>query len=173
MIQIAEINELFQKLQDETPNCGGQYHFTKIDLLELGSIVESVKEYMLRFKKHQNPYYFDEKTNQNIYIKWLDPKNLQIEKVGKLETLLNDKLIYWSNHKTSLDCRDDVSELYKPLETEFKHNLLFYLNSENILSVYLMKFVDTSYCFGYDHVSDDTLIQTEKGFYILHFGWSS
>ncbi|QZK91651.1 hypothetical protein K5V07_14540 [Flavobacterium sp. CHNK8] len=173
MTEIIYINTLFQSLQNETPNCGGQYHFTKIDLQENSNTFESLKEYMLRYDQYRNPYYFDERTNENVYIKWRDPTNLILERIEKLDGYLENKLEYWSKHRTSLDCLEEITSLYKPLETEFKNMLLSFLNHEIIVGIYSIGFVDTCYCFGHDHVNDDTLIQTTKGSYILHFGWSS
>ncbi|MBO9699814.1 MAG: hypothetical protein J7604_06355 [Sporocytophaga sp.] len=56
---------------------------------------------------------------------------------------------------------------------EFKKRINLYLNDEVILNIYEVKGVDTFYCFGNDHFNDDTLIQKKRGYYILHFGWSS
>lgn len=173
MDPLIKINELLQKLQAETPNCGGHYHFTKIDLPDKQDIYKSVKDYMLRFKEYQYPFYTDDKTAEKIYLKWRDPENLELKENNSFENLLREKLEYWSNHRTTLDCRDSITPLYKGYEMEFKDVLKSFLLSETILKIYEVKFVDTSYCFGHDHANDDTLIKTKNGYYILHFGWSS
>ena len=173
MVEVTEIDTLIERLQNETPNCGGQYHFTKIDLIYMENVLDSIKEFMLRFEQYKNPFYFDERTNENVYLKWRDPNNATIAKIENLEIYIEEKLNYWSNHKTSLDCREKITDLYKPLETEFKCKLFGFLNSEILVNSYSIGFVDTFYCFGHDHVNNDTLIQTKKGSYILHFGWSS
>ena len=173
MSDIFEIDKLLNELQEETPNCGGQYHFTKLELIDYDDLNKSIKEYMLRFKEYQEPYYLNSETGQRSYLKWRDPENLKLKPVEDFELHLIEKLKYWSNHKTSLDCRENITDQYKPLEEKFINMVVTFLRNEEISSVYEIEFVDTFYCFGHDHVNDDTIIKTSKSFYILHFGWSS
>lgn len=173
MITALELDSLLKQIQEETPNCGGTYHFTKVAMTDFNNVYKSVKDYMLRFEKHREPYYVNKETGEKTYMKWWDPENLAMKKIEDFNSHLSEKLDYWSKHKTSLDCRDDITEHYKPLEAAFKESLTTFLSSENILSVHTIEFVDTIYCFGFDHMNDDTLIHTSGGFYILHFGWSS
>lgn len=95
-----------------------------------------------------------------------------LAKVTDFETHLSEKLHYWSNHRTSLDCRQDVTELYAPLETEFKEQVRAFLEQETFVDGYVIS-NQPAYSFGEDHVNDDTLIQTAGAWYVLHFGWSS
>jgi len=45
MTKEEEIDSLLKNLQEETPNCGGQYHFTKIDLPEGYSLKEKLQKF--------------------------------------------------------------------------------------------------------------------------------
>ncbi|MNJ90880.1 hypothetical protein D3C87_85200 [compost metagenome] len=154
MNQANEINQLLQRLQFETPNCGGAYYFWKIDLAYSGDLAESVKRYLLRLEEPEHA------------------PDLVLEKVADFKRHLREKLHYWSNHRTSLDCREEVTELYPSLEAEFQEKIHAFLEQENTLGVYVIN-SEILYSFGEDHVNDDTLIQTSDAFYVLHFGWSS
>lgn len=154
MIKANEINQILQKLQSETPNCGGTYYFWKIDLDYSGNLPDSVKRYLLRF---EDPEQFPD---------------LTIEKIPDFRKHLKEKLHYWSNHRTSLDCREELTDHYAPLEKEFIENILAFLSEEKLIGAYVIK-SEMIYSFGEDHVNDDTLIQTSDAFYVLHFGWSS
>lgn len=154
MIKANEIHQILQKLQSETPNCGGAYYFWKIDLDYSGDLSGSVKRYLLRL---EDPERFPD---------------LTMEKIPDFEKYLKEKLHYWSNHHTSLDCREDVTEFYEPLEMEFREKLHAFLEQEKAIGAYVISST-IDYSFGEDHVNDDTLIQTADAFYVLHFGWSS
>lgn len=154
MIRANELHQILQRLQLETPNCGGAYYFWKIDLEHSGDLADSVKRYLLRLEEPETA------------------PDLILERVRDFETHLNEKLQYWSNHHTSLDCREEVTDLYAPLEMEFKQQIHAFLEQEKWIGAYVIS-SEAVYSFGEDHVNDDTLIQTAEAFYVLHFGWSS
>ncbi|MGG9971185.1 hypothetical protein ACQ33O_05255 [Ferruginibacter sp. SUN002] len=173
MTDEERLNLLLQQLQGETSNCGGQYHFTKIELPSGSSIVDKLKSYLRQYEKYKHPYFFSESQKKEIYVTDRDPENLVLKLVDDFEFILEEKLNYWSNHKTSLDIREQVTELYKPLESQFKLNLTCFLDKIGLVNIYLLSGVDTHYCFGQDHVNDDILIEGNESYFILHFGWSS
>lgn len=168
-----QLSLLLQRVQAETPNCGGKYHFTKIELPLDGGILDKLKSYMRQFPNYKHPFIFIESQQKEIYVPDRDPENLTLKIVDDFESLLDEKLHYWSNHRTSLDNKDQMTELYKPLEREFKQNLIRFLDKVDLINIYLVNGVDTHYCFGQDHVNDDILIEGKASCFVLHFGWSS
>lgn len=173
MTDEKQLNLLLQRLQDETPNCGGQYHFTKIELPLVGNLDENLKIYLQQYKQYKHPYVFVEKEQKEYYIPSKDLKNLVLTQVVDFKILLDEKLKYWSNHRTSLDRREQVTELYKPLESQFKQGLFEFMVENELVNIYTVSGLDTHYSFGRDHVNDDTLIEGKGGCFVLHFGWSS
>jgi hypothetical protein len=173
MTDEKQINTLLQRLQDETPNCGGQYHFTKIELPLGNNLLDKLKKYLGQFERYKHPYFFSESQQKEIYVNDRDPENLILNDVNDFELLLEEKLSCWSKHRTSLDVRDTVTEFYKPLESEFKQKLTNFLGKIDLVNTYIVSGIDTHYCFGQDHVNDDILIETKEACFILHFGWSS
>ena len=173
MTDASAIDTLLKQLQKETPNCGGEYHFSKVLLDYRGDIKESIKAYMRQFSPYQHPFYTDEATGHKTYLKELDPENLVLENIENLTVYVDEKLQYWSTHRTGLDCREQVTPHYEAAASAFKAALFHFLSQEPFRSAYVISGVDTWSCFGGDHFNDDTLIQTANGFYILHFGWSS
>lgn len=173
MFTHREINNLLNQLQEETPNTGGFYHFSRIDLPEGENLTERLRAYHAAIEKYADPYYYEEQSDRMIYVEGRDPKNLVLMPVDDHVTCLDEKLLFWSEHRTSLDGRENITVAYAGLEIQFKTALLDYLQNEGLKATYTLGGIDTLYSFGQDHVNDDIIFETEKGVYVLHFGWSS
>lgn len=173
MEDISKINSLLNSLQEESPNSGGLYHFTKINFQYEENIEEGLLQYLLQYPEYKNPYIINQSNLVKVYVKERDPYNLRLDKIEDFDVFITNKLNYWSNHRTSLDHRDDITDIYKTLESEFISALESFLLTKKFMMAYSVKGINTYYCFGKDHVNDDILIKTENGVYVLHFGWSS
>jgi len=95
--------------------------------------------------------------------------------IENFEQYLTDKLTYWRNHKTSLDCREKYTEHYFEKESLFKNSIISFLNHSEMNEFYAIKGIDTSFAYsiGGDHVNDDLIIVSLRNIFVLHFGWSS
>jgi hypothetical protein len=168
------IDTLIRQLQDETPNCGGTYHFTRIDVSNEGKdTTERLSDYLKKIDAYKNPYVIDPKCGTPKPVADRDVKNLTLKPIANFLTVLDEKMTYWSNHQSSLDCRDKITDQYSFKLKEFKNALETFLNSKKDLKFYEIKGIDTYFSFGKDHVNDDLLIESEMDLYVLHFGWSS
>lgn len=167
MNDIFKIDALLEQLQSETPNCGGSYCFVELPLTKYSDTKTSLQIYFSQFAKYKDPY-----TNYNsnrVYIKSYDVSNITLVPIFNFESYIEEKLEYWSNHRTSLDCREKFTENYKSIEAQFKEVLFNFLSNQMPIKTFSLKEFDTSY----DHINDDTIIETQTSIYILHFGWSS
>lgn len=156
MIQASELYLLLEELQSETPNCGGMYAFWKVPVEYTPDVLQCVRTYC-----------FGSEGNPEIETR------LVLEEIPDFALHLKERLNYWSSHRTSLDCREDITEKYPELEQEFIRKMHAFLEQEKFISAYVVKGKDKTFSFGQDHLNDDTLIQTAGSYYILHFGWSS
>ena len=167
------INTYLTEMQGESPNCGGHYHFTKFILPEGDDLSERMKKYLLTIPAYQNP--FVEVNSVLIPVQDRQVENLKLELIPDFESSLSELLQYWRTHRTSLDCREEVTEQYFIKEAMFKNTIVDFLESLNELRAYKMKGIDTYFAheIGGDMVGDDIIFESSSGSFALHFGWSS
>ena len=51
-----KINSYLNEMQEESPNCGGEYHFTKVNLTNEESLINRLKSYLLNIEAYKAPF---------------------------------------------------------------------------------------------------------------------
>ncbi|SEB48680.1 hypothetical protein SAMN04489761_0995 [Tenacibaculum sp. MAR_2009_124] len=168
-----KINSYLNEMQEETPNCGGQYHFTEIHLPDGERLISRLKSYLLNIEAYKNP--FIKIGGKNIIVEERNIENLRLEPIPDYKNLIEDTLKYWREHRTSLDCRRELTDFYYPKEELFKASILDFLKSIKELKTYKMMGIDTYFApkIGGDMIGDDIIFESKNRIYVLHFGWSS
>ncbi|MEJ1241026.1 hypothetical protein WBG78_22960 [Chryseolinea sp. T2] len=167
------IDLLIRELQDETPNSGGYYHFSKLEIPKENT---GIRDRLIKYLQSNDAYKSLYVNDQGQFVKLIDdkdPKGLVLEAITDWQSALDGKLEYWSNHRTSLDVREKITDNYPHKLMEFKDAFRNFMDSMKIVKVYSVKGINTCLTFGGDHVNDDLLIETESDVFVLHFGWSS
>lgn len=67
MEDAIHINALLQRLQEETPNCGGQYHFTLLSIPPGNGLLHRLQTYFKQFDSYRHPYTWDEREKRELY----------------------------------------------------------------------------------------------------------
>ncbi|TCI91333.1 hypothetical protein [Tenacibaculum sp. M341] len=168
-----KINLYLSEMQEESTNSGGHYHFSKLDLPEGENLANRLKSYLLKIEAYKNPYVKTEKGNTIVASR--NVENLKLVLVFDFKIFIEQKLAYWSKHRTSLDDRDELTQLYFGKEQLFKRSIYDFLNKVDNLNIYELKGIDTYFVdkIGGDMVGDDIIFEIENAVYVLHFGWSS
>lgn len=160
-------------MQGESPNCGGHYHFTKFVLPEGNDLLERMKKYLLTIPAYQKP--FVEVNNEFKLVQDRQVENMKLYLISDFESSLDELLKYWREHRTSLDCREELTGQYFLKEAIFKSSIIDFLAKLNDLKAYKLKGIDTYFAhdIGGDMVGDDIIFESLSGNFALHFGWSS
>ena len=88
-----KIDELIRELQNETPNCGGHYHFTRMDVPnEKADARERILKYLEQIDSYKNPYVIDKENQTAIRAEDRNPCNLILKPVTNFLALLDEKL---------------------------------------------------------------------------------
>ncbi|MFC5046051.1 hypothetical protein [Aquimarina hainanensis] len=160
-------------MQEESPNCGGQYHFTKVNLPNGEILINRLKSYFLNIAAYKKP--FITIGNEQKVVEERKIENLKLLSIPDYKNLIEDKLKYWREHRTSLDCREELTEFYYSKEELFKISIFEFLSNMTDLKTYKVEGIDTYFAheIGGDMVGDDIIFESENEIYALHFGWSS
>ncbi|WP_435262055.1 hypothetical protein [Tenacibaculum sp. nBUS_03] len=168
-----KINSYLNEMQEESPNCGGQYYFTKVNLPNGKSLVNRLKTYLLNIEAYKTPFVMIGDKQKIVEERKIE--NLKLLSIPDFKNLIEDKLKYWREHRTSLDCREELTEFYYPKEELFKTSIFEFLSNMSDLNTYKLEGIDTYFAheIGGDMVGDDILFESKNEIYALHFGWSS
>lgn len=168
-----EINSYLIELQEESPNCGGQYHFRKISLPTATNLVERLRYYLLKIEAYEKP--FIEINGEQRIVENRQVENLKLVLISDFKNIVEDRLKYWREHRTSLHCRENLSEYYYPKEVVFKKAIFNFLENLEDLKAYEIDGIDTYFAheISGDMVGDDIIFESKNETYVLHFGWSS
>lgn len=168
-----KINSYLNEMQEESPNCGGQYHFTKVNLPHGENLINRLKSYLLKIEAYKVPLVVID--NEQKVVEGRKVENLKLIPIQDFKSLIDVKLKYWREHRTGLDCREELTEFYYSKEKLFKTSIFEFLSSRRDLKTYKLEGIDTYFAheIGGDMIGDDILFESEKEIYALHFGWSS
>ncbi len=166
--EVPKINVLLHQLQFESTNSGGHYRFEKLPV-NTDYLMESLKEYINSLIKEKIDNINE--SNYDQAIKGL--QSLQLKKHSLKSSPIKGKLLYWRDHRTSLDHRKTITDRYEFYEKLFLEKMNLFLDYIGVEAIYEIVGIDTYYSIGQDHVNEDIIIAGEKGVYLLHFGWSS
>lgn len=168
-INVCRINDALEQLQNESTNCAGAFRFTDLNLPKKSTFLDGLKEYLLQIEQYQKPYL--DYNGTKMYVRQYDPNNLRLVKMDNLETYIQGRLTYWSNFPNPC-YRSTVTEKYEQHENALKSILFNFLNEQEVINAYLVKDFDLCYIVGTDSMVDDILIETQKGVYVLHLGFT-
>ncbi|WP_345252946.1 hypothetical protein [Flaviaesturariibacter amylovorans] len=160
-----------KELQKETPNSGGEYHFSELQIPPGTNLERRVQQYLLQHPRYADPYH--RSPEHTFYVADRDVSNLMLKPIERIAQYLLKKLAYWRDHRTSLDRFEHYTERYPELENVFLDRLLQFIDAPDFKGAWEVNGIDTIYAIGRDHANDDTLFEFETRVFVLHFGWSS